>query len=111
MATDQPSADRRSPSVVKRHRKSSEKAAKVSGISARSIEKAKTVSRYAPELAEKVATGEMSLNAAYEETRRIVAVGRAAGVDYGAHSRIVAPTAAPNTVPCTHCRGTGRVPA
>ncbi|EPD56380.1 hypothetical protein [Streptomyces sp. HGB0020] len=102
MAT-RPSADRRS-------RKSSEKSAAIAGTSGRQVEKAKTVRRYAPHLEPKVASGEMSLSAAYEEARRLAMEASAAGVDLGPRSRIGGRLTPPGTAPCPNCRGTGRIP-
>ena len=53
-----------------RERKSAEKAAKVTGASGRGVSQAKAVERDTPDLAEKVRTGEMSLDAADKERKR-----------------------------------------
>lgn len=82
----------------------------MAGSSGRSVEKAKTVQRYAPHLMAKVASGEMSVSAAYEEARRDAMEASAAGVDLGPRSRIGGRLAPPDTDPCPNCRGTGRVP-
>jgi hypothetical protein len=97
------SADRRS-------RKSSELAAQITGSSGRSVEKAKTVQRYAPHLMTKVSAGEMSVSAAYEEARRLALEASAAGVDLGPRSRVGGRLTPPETAPCPNCRGTGRIP-
>ncbi|MET7914434.1 hypothetical protein ABZU45_00585 [Streptomyces avermitilis] len=102
MAT-QPSADRRS-------RKTSEKAAALAGTSGRTVEKAKTVKRYAPHLLPKITAGEMSVSAAYEEARRLAMEARAADVDLGPYSRIGGRPEPQDTDPCPHCHGSGRIP-
>lgn len=102
MATG-PSADRRS-------RKSSEKAAALAGTSGRTVEKTKTVKRYAPHLLPKITAGEMSVSAAYEEARRLAMEAKAADVDLGPYSRVGGSLTPSDTDPCPNCRGTGRIP-
>ncbi|MFE3495294.1 hypothetical protein ACFXOS_19845 [Streptomyces sp. NPDC059175] len=97
------SADRRS-------RKSSEKAAALAGTSGRTVEKTKTVKRYAPHLLPKIVAGEMSVSAAYEEARRLAIEARAADVDLGPYSRIGGRVDPQDTDPCPHCHGSGRIP-
>lgn len=103
MSSQVPSADRRS-------RKSSEKGAAIAGTSGRTVEKTKTVKRYAPHLLPKITAGEMSVSAAYEEARRLAMEARAADVDLGPRSRVGGRLAPQDTDPCPHCHGSGRVP-
>ena len=92
-------------SAARRARKSSAKAAaQVGGTSARSVEMAKTVHKFAPDLHEKMGSGRMSLHRAYQETRARVLAAAEQGIDIGPtriqRSRVR---------PCTHCNGTGYV--
>ncbi|MGW5487433.1 hypothetical protein ACWEU6_05220 [Streptosporangium sandarakinum] len=80
MTETDPSADLRSPSTEKHSRKSSAKAARIIGASARGVEMTKTVERYAPDLIQMIEAGEMSLNAAYQETRRRIIEARQLGL-------------------------------
>lgn len=65
-------ADRR-PATGVRERKSSERAAKAVGSSGRSIQRAKAIDRDAPDLADKVRRGELSLDRADRERRQRLA--------------------------------------
>jgi protein gp37 len=56
-----------------RERKSSERAAKVVGASGRAVQQAKAVQRDAPDLAAKVRTGEIALDAADKQRRQRIA--------------------------------------
>lgn len=58
------------PESPVRERKSSEQAGKKVGISGRAISQGKAIKRDAPDLAEKVANGQETLDAAYKEARR-----------------------------------------
>ncbi|MFF3912667.1 hypothetical protein ACFYZB_04150 [Streptomyces sp. NPDC001852] len=96
-------------SANRRSRKSSERFAALAGsTSGRTVERMRTVNRYAPDLAPKVAAGEMSAHAAYQEARRRALEASAAGVDLGPRARVGGRLDAPDTEPCPHCRGTGR---
>ncbi len=61
------------PSPEVRERKSSERAAKVVGASGRAVQQAKAVQRDAPDLAAKVRSGTLALDAADRERKRRVA--------------------------------------
>lgn len=56
--------------VSEREQKSVERAAKAVGVSGRSVSTAKALKRDAPDLAAKVAAGEMTLNAAHKEWKQ-----------------------------------------
>ncbi|MFE5852536.1 hypothetical protein ACFQ61_04855 [Streptomyces sp. NPDC056500] len=56
-----------------RERKSSERAAKVVGASGRAVQQAKAVQRDAPDLAARVRTGEIALDAADKQRRQRIA--------------------------------------
>jgi hypothetical protein len=109
--TDDRSADLRSQSAEKRARKTSTKMARLTGggTSARSVEMLKTVTKYGPAgLPEKIQAGEISLNAAYQETRRFIIEARRAGAEIPPECRIGGRIEPVNTDPCPHCNGTGR---
>jgi hypothetical protein len=110
--SDDRSAGLRSQSAEKRARKTSTKMARLAGgTSARSVEMLKTVTKYGPAgLPEKIQTGEISLNAAYQETRRYIIEARRAGAEVPPGCRIGGRVEPVNTDPCPHCNGTGRKP-
>lgn len=102
-----------SPSANRRSRKTSEKAAQLAGASGRTTERIGTIARYMPELLPKIQSGEMSANAAYEETREYIAALRLVmaetgqPLDLGPRSRIN--ERRPALPKCPYCDGTGRL--
>ncbi|MYX77646.1 DUF5131 family protein [Streptomyces sp. SID3915] len=63
-------ADRREPVTERHNREASATAARTVGASQRSVQRAKTVETYAPELVEKVKSGEMALDQADKQARQ-----------------------------------------
>jgi len=61
------------PAATQRDRKSSERAAKLVGVSSRAVQQAKAILRDTPDLADKVRRGEIALDAADKQRRQRVA--------------------------------------
>jgi len=61
------------PAATQRDRKSSERAAKLVGVSGRAVQQAKAILRDTPDLADKVRRGEIALDAADKQRRQRVA--------------------------------------
>lgn len=70
VTSEQLVADRPQPSEDPQERKSRSKAARTVGASPRSVQRAKTVETYAPELVEKVRSGDMALDQAEKHARQ-----------------------------------------